>query len=57
MYNSFQPGKYIEVRDAHLYTSNYNPEEAKLTLHSGNKEGRGIFMLTEDDERVLLLKE
>ncbi|CAL1276725.1 unnamed protein product [Larinioides sclopetarius] len=52
-----KPGQYIEVRDAHLYSPQINPDDCKLCLHTGTKEGRGIEVLSEEDGRVKKLKE
>ncbi|KFM57665.1 Protection of telomeres protein 1, partial [Stegodyphus mimosarum] len=55
--SELQPGQYIEIRDAHLFSPRNNPDECKLCLHAGNKEGRGISVLKSEDDRVILLKE
>ncbi|XP_055936343.1 uncharacterized protein LOC129966027 isoform X2 [Argiope bruennichi] len=52
-----KPGQYIEVRDAHLYCPATNPDDCKLCLHTGTKEGRGIEVLNEEDEKVKKLKQ
>ncbi|GFX99575.1 protection of telomeres protein 1 [Trichonephila clavipes] len=52
-----RPGQFIEVRDAHLYSPLSNPDESKLCLHTGTKEGRGIEVLNDTDTRVIKLKE
>lgn len=52
-----RPGQFIEVHDAHLYSPLSNPDENKLCLHSGTKEGRGIEVLNDSDTRVIKLKE
>ncbi|GFT76288.1 protection of telomeres protein 1 [Nephila pilipes] len=52
-----RPGQFIEVHDAHLYSPLSNPDESKLCLHTGTKEGRGIEVLNDSDDRVKKLKE
>ncbi|XP_054711072.1 uncharacterized protein LOC129220668 [Uloborus diversus] len=52
-----QPGQYIEVLDAHLYSPKDNPDECKLCLHAGNKGRRGISVLDDEDEKLVNLKE
>ncbi|GIY15384.1 protection of telomeres protein 1, partial [Caerostris darwini] len=55
--SELKPGQYIEIRDAHLYSPQSNPDEYKLCLHTGTKEGRGIEVLNTNDNRVKKLKE